>query len=222
MSDPALLAIIETVNGYWKDGFRPALTSFSCEAVGGTFEMAIDAGVMFTLASAGFGIHDDIIDKTSIKHFRKTIPALFGVDSALLAGDLLILKASTVAREIIQNYPSVEIVDIIEAYEIHYTEICEAEFMGLSCRGSVDVDLERYHKMLWKLPESATSNCSLKPRIRKTPVGSLIGNLSPAQTCPTAVIKRPDSSAYCGLDNPCSGADICPGGGPEKPPRPTF
>lgn len=167
VADPKLLAILETVNDYWKDAFRPALTSFSCEAVGGAFEMAIDAGAMFTLASAGFGIHDDIIDKASIKHFRKTIPALFGVDSALLAGDLLILKASTVVGEIIKNYPSVKIVDIIKACEIHYAEICEAEFMGVSDRGSVDVDLERHCKMLWK----STADTEACGRI-----GAILGN----------------------------------------------
>ena len=67
-----LLTVLQNVNDYWKDPLRPALTSLSCEAVGGTFELATDASVMFALVSAGFGIHDDIIDKTSIKHFRKT------------------------------------------------------------------------------------------------------------------------------------------------------
>ena len=167
ISDPDLLAILETVNNYWDDGFRPALISFSCEAVGGNFEMAIDAGVMFTLASAGFGIHDDIIDKTSTKHSRTTIPALFGVDSALLAGDLLILKASTMVQAIIHNYPLVKIADIIKAYEIHYTEICEAEFIGVTNRGSIDVGLEKYQKMLWK----STADTEACGRI-----GAILGN----------------------------------------------
>lgn len=167
VTDPKLLAILETVNDYWRDAFRPALTSFSCEAVGGTFDMAVAAGAMFTLASAGFGIHDDIIDKAPIKHFRKTIPALFGVDTALLAGDLLILKASTMVGEIIKNYPSAAIVDIIKAYEIHYVEICEAEFMGVSVRRSLNVDLERHCKMLWK-SAADTEACGK--------IGAILGN----------------------------------------------
>ena len=167
ISDSDLLAILETVNDYWDDGFRPALTSFSCEAVGGTFAMAIDAGVMFTLASAGFGIHDDIIDKTATKHSRKTIPRLFGVDKALLAGDLLILKASTIVQEIIQKDPSVKIADILKAYELHYTEICEAEFIGVTNRGNIDIGLEKYEKMLWK----STADSEACGRI-----GAILGN----------------------------------------------
>ena len=73
VNNPELLSILEEVKGYWRDVSRPALTSFSCEAVGGQPEMADDAGLMFTLASAGIGIHDDIIDKSPNKHFRMTI-----------------------------------------------------------------------------------------------------------------------------------------------------
>lgn len=167
VANPDLLTIIETVNNYWKDGLRPVLTSFCCEAVGGTSEMAIDGGVMFTLLSAGFGIHDDIIDKTSIKEYRKTIPYLFGVNSALLAGDLLVLKASTMACKIIQNNPSAKIEDIIKSYGLSYTEICEAEFIALSFRGTVDIDLETHNRMLWK-STADTEACGK--------IGAIIGN----------------------------------------------
>ena len=67
-----LVAILEDVKSYWsspkspyRDLIRPALVSFSCEAVGGEPELANDAGLMFTLASSGFGIHDDILDRST-------------------------------------------------------------------------------------------------------------------------------------------------------------
>ena len=60
VNDPQLLGVLQDVKKYWKDFVRPALTSFSCEAVGGRPELANNAALMFTLASSGFGIHDDI------------------------------------------------------------------------------------------------------------------------------------------------------------------
>src|SRR3990172_3298554 len=48
-----LLEILNDVKSYWRDLFRPSLTSFSCEAVGGEPEMADEAGLIFTLASSG-------------------------------------------------------------------------------------------------------------------------------------------------------------------------
>ena len=150
VTNPDLLKILQNVQDYWKDPLRPSLTSFSCEAVGGTLEGAVNAGVMFTLASAGFGIHDDIIDRSSKKHFRRTVPSLFGVDGALLAGDLLIVKASTMLQQIFEHTQSEKAREIIRAYGSLYTEICEAEFMSLSFRDVLEVDLETYSKMLWK------------------------------------------------------------------------
>ncbi len=43
---------------------------------------------MVTLTSAGGGIHDDIIDRSVNKHFRNTVYGLYGLNSALLVGDL--------------------------------------------------------------------------------------------------------------------------------------
>lgn len=162
-----MLAVLQNVNDYWNDWLRTALTSFSCEAVGGTFETALDVSVMFALISAGFGIHDDIIDKTSKKHFRKTVPNLFGVDRALLAGDLLILKASKMFETIIPENQPVRIKNIMKVYGSLYIEICEAEFMELSIRGTLDIELEDYQRILWK-SAADTEACSR--------IGAILGN----------------------------------------------
>ena len=50
VKDPKLLAALEDVKNYWRDFNRPSLTFFSCEAVGGTYEISQDAALMFTLA----------------------------------------------------------------------------------------------------------------------------------------------------------------------------
>jgi len=146
-----LSSILKEVKGYWRDVFRPVLTSLSCEAVGGQPELADDAGLMFSLAGAGFGIHDDIIDKASNKKFRMTIPGLFGVDKALLVGDLLITKAWTMIREMIRkSCNSEKVADVIEMYSNFSIEICEAELMEVMCRRELDTDLEHYKGILWK------------------------------------------------------------------------
>jgi len=131
--------------------FRPSLTSFSCEAVGGEPEMADEAGLMFTLASSGFGIHDDILDRSSQKHLRMTIMGIHGVDSALLVGDLLIVKAWAIVHELIrQTCNPTKVADIVEAYGNLSVEICEAEFMESLCKKKLETSLEYYRNVLWK------------------------------------------------------------------------
>jgi geranylgeranyl pyrophosphate synthase len=158
--DPKLLAALEDVKSYWRDLNRPTLTSFSCEAVGGDPEMAEDAGLMFTLASSGFGIHDDILDRSSNKHLRMTILGLHGADTALLVGDLLIVKAWSVAQRMIRKTSDpAKIADVLETYGNLSVEICEAEFMETQCRRKVDTDLDYYENVLWK-EMAETEACS--------------------------------------------------------------
>jgi geranylgeranyl diphosphate synthase type I len=151
VKNPKLLAALEDVKNYWRDFNRPSLTFFSCEAVGGTYEISQDAALMFTLASSGFGVHDDILDRSMNKHLRTTILGLHGVDTALLVGDLLIVKAWTIAHEMIRKTGNpTKIADVLEVYGNLSVEICEAEFMETQCRQKVDTDLEFYENVLWK------------------------------------------------------------------------
>jgi geranylgeranyl pyrophosphate synthase len=167
VNNPRLLSILAHVTGYWKDEFRPALTSFSCEAVGGSIGMADDAGVIFTLACAGFGIHDDIIDKSSKKHFRWTVPGIYGLEGALLAGDLLIVKAWARFQDVMRKTTPSKTADMMQVYGNLLTEVCESEFMETQCIKNVDIELEDYTKILWKSAADAEA-C--------TRIGAILGN----------------------------------------------
>jgi geranylgeranyl diphosphate synthase type I len=153
---------------YWKDMLRPALASFCCEAVGGQPDATDDLGLMVTLIAAGMGVHDDIVDKSSNKHFRMTILGLHNADAALVTGDLLIVKALTAIREIAKSTcPPEKTEKIIHVFEGAFVEMCEGEFMEISCRKNLDVELEYYKQVLWKFG-SDTEVCSC--------LGAIMGN----------------------------------------------
>lgn len=166
--DARLLAALEDVKSYWRDFNRPTLTSLSCEAVGGDYKLAEDAGLMFTLASAGFGIHDDVLDKSSNKHLKRTILGLHGIDTALLVGDLLIVKAWTIAHEMFRKtFNPTKIADVLKIYGNLSVEICEAEFMETQCRRKLDTELTFYEKILWKEMAETEACCR---------IGAMIGD----------------------------------------------
>lgn len=151
VSDPKLLEVLRFVCNYWKDNFRPAFASFCCEAVGGRAEAADDVSLMITLTSAGGGIHDDIIDKSSNKHFRMTVLGKYGLDYALLVGDLLIQKGWMMARNLVEkNLQPEKLAEIIEVYGQWTLDVCEAEFMETSCRQNLETELEYYQNILCK------------------------------------------------------------------------
>lgn len=160
VNHPQLLSILADVKAYWKDNFRPALTSFSCEAVGGQPEAAESVSLMITLLGAGLGIHDDIIDKSIDKHFRWTILGLHGIDNALLVGELFIVKALTTIRETVRKNSSVEkLLSIIDGFETFFLEVWEGEFMETLCRRNLDTELEYYQRILL-MSTADTEACS--------------------------------------------------------------
>ena len=166
-----LLEVLNYMKKYWKDYFRPTLTSLSCEAVGGEFEIAEDAGLVFTLASSGFGLHDDILDKSLFKHLRETILGRYGIDRALLVGDLLIIKGWTIFHKMIRNTKDPKkIANIIETYSNLCLEICQGEFMETLCRRNLETDLSYYEKILWSAMAEAEA-C--------TKIGAIMGDGKP-------------------------------------------
>ncbi len=150
ITDPGLLKLLQYVKSYWSDNFRPALTSFCCEAVGGDIAAADEVSLMITLASAGGGIHDDILDKSLNKHFRMTVLGLHGADYALVAGDLLIIKGWAMAVGLLKKTYFERLAKIIEIFGKWTLDVCEAEFMEISCKKNLDIELERYEKILRK------------------------------------------------------------------------
>jgi len=172
VSHPDLLSILTDVTRYWKDYFRPALTSFSCEAVGGKPNQADNASLMITIMSAGLGIHDDIIDKSQIKHFRMTLPGLYNLEKALLAGDLLIVKALTVSKEILRECSPQKAAFAIEAFESFFIEVWEGEYMEILCRKNLETKIDDYQKILWK----STADTEACARL-----GAVFGNGSPEE-----------------------------------------
>ena len=126
---------------------------------------------MFTLASAGFGIHGDILDRSSNKHLRRTILGLHGIDTALLVGDLLIVKAWTIAHELYRKVSNpTKIIDVLMTYGSLCVEICEAEFMETQCRRKVDTKLNCYESVLWKEMAETEACCR---------IGAMIGDGKP-------------------------------------------
>jgi geranylgeranyl pyrophosphate synthase len=151
VNNQKLVSILTDVKDYWKDVYRPALVSLACEAVGGQPEQVKGVSLAITLASAGIGLHDDIVDSCSKKHFRMTILGTHGRDGALLAGDLLIIKGlAHMQKALVHHFKPEKVETIIKTYMNFFIEICETEFMEISCRRNLETELEYYRDIIWK------------------------------------------------------------------------
>ena len=87
----------------WNDVVHPGLISIGCEAVGGKADDTTSLQVAMLLLTAGFDVHDDIIDESKTKYGKPTVFAKFGKAITLLVGDAFLMKAHWALNYLFHN-----------------------------------------------------------------------------------------------------------------------
>src|ERR1043165_5628785 len=72
-------------------------------------------------------IHDDMMDKAPLRRGVETVHTIFGVSTALLAGDVMLIKAYDELSKIDLSY----IRDIFNLFNKTATEVCEGQQMDM-------------------------------------------------------------------------------------------
>jgi geranylgeranyl diphosphate synthase type I len=96
-----------------------------------------------------------------------TILGLHGPDLALIAGDALIIKGWTMAVALVKKTDSEKLAKIIEIFGNWTLDVCEAEFMEISCRKNLNTEIDCYERILRKSIADAEACAKL---------GAIMGN----------------------------------------------
>ena len=105
---------------------RPVLALLAGEAVGGSRQTLIPLAVSIELIHTATLIHDDIIDKDEQRRGKPALHVQWR-DKALLAGDLLFVKAVNVASTFYGR-------DVLKAIAEASIEACDGEFLDVTMR----------------------------------------------------------------------------------------
>jgi geranylgeranyl diphosphate synthase type I len=92
MEHPKLRAAFEHYIAHWNDFTHPGLFSIACEAVGGDPDVVAPTQAAIAMMAAAFDVHDDIIDKSKVKHKIPTVYGKFGAEMALLLGNAFLIE----------------------------------------------------------------------------------------------------------------------------------
>lgn len=111
-------------------------------------------------------IHDDIMDKAPLRRGKETVHARFGDNTALLAGDVMLVAAYDYLNKINTSY----IRAIINLFNQTAKEVCEGQQLDMDFEKREDVSLADYLHMI-ELKTSVLLAASLK-------LGSVLGGAS--------------------------------------------
>jgi geranylgeranyl pyrophosphate synthase len=126
----------------------PALISLSCEAVGGKTEKTTSIGTALALIAGAADIHDDIIDQSTAKYFKKTVFGNFGGDIALLAGDALLIHGSILLHRECESLLKEQREAILSLTFQAFVEISQAEAAETRLMKKLYVPPEKYFAII--------------------------------------------------------------------------
>jgi geranylgeranyl diphosphate synthase, type II len=111
-------------------------------------------------------IHDDIMDKAPLRRGKETVHAKFGENTALLAGDVMLVAAYNYLNEIDVSY----IHSVISLFNKTAEEVCEGQQLDMDFEKKDEISLDEYLHMI-ELKTSVLLAASLK-------FGSILGGAS--------------------------------------------
>ena len=91
-------------------------------------------------------IHDDIMDKAPLRRGLPTVHEKFGQNTALLAGDIMLIKA----YECLSKVPSSILLPIFSLFNKIATEVCEGQQLDMDFEQRTNVVLDDYLLMIEK------------------------------------------------------------------------
>jgi len=116
---------------------RPALVVLSAQVGGAQTDDAITVGAAAELIHLATLMHDDIVDRASLRHQKPTAAVEFGDDVAILLGDYLYVEAFSLLASI--NDPI-----LIDLFARSTRTMCQGEINQVKRRFQLDLTLSEY------------------------------------------------------------------------------
>ena len=148
--------MISRMIGQAQDGsgkmLRPLLVFLSGRACGSISQKHIVIATVAEMVHAATLVHDDVLDEAQYRRGHPTINQLYGNESAVLLGDLLISHAFGLCSKIDSNAVS-------RRFSETTNTVCEGELMQLYHRGDYELSEESYFEIITRKTASLMGTC---------------------------------------------------------------
>ncbi|MBL7732143.1 MAG: polyprenyl synthetase family protein [Chitinophagaceae bacterium] len=123
---------------------RPVLCLMGNELFGEISGDAWHVGTAIELFHNFTLIHDDIMDKAPLRRGMETVHSRYGQNTAILAGDVMLVKAYEELNKIDVQY----LQSILSLFNRTATEVCEGQQMDMDFETMDSVGMDAYIKMI--------------------------------------------------------------------------
>jgi geranylgeranyl pyrophosphate synthase len=125
---------------------RPALCLATCEVLGGSPRDALPFALASEILHNFLLVHDDIEDGDTVRRDQATLWVRFGVANALNVSDFMIARAY---RLILESPLAVHTnLRLATVFSFALQKTVEGQALDINLRGSTEVDLETYHRIV--------------------------------------------------------------------------
>lgn len=136
---------------------RPLLLLLSCDMFGGNVETALNPAFAMEVFHNFTLVHDDIMDQADIRRGEPTVHRKYGLNAAILAGDVML----SYAYKYLVDVPGNVTRDLLDVFNKTAIEIFEGQQMDMDFEKRTDVQEEEYLKMI-EYKTSVLLGCSLQ------------------------------------------------------------
>jgi geranylgeranyl diphosphate synthase type II len=136
---------------------RPALVLLANKAFQGNITDALPAAFVMELFHNFTLVHDDIMDKASLRRGQPTVHKKYGDNAAILSGDVMMIWC----YKCLMNLPQEKFKEVFELFNDTAIKVCEGQQMDMSFENRGDVSEAEYLKMI-EYKTSVLLACSLK------------------------------------------------------------
>jgi geranylgeranyl pyrophosphate synthase len=148
IEDATLDHALEHYIEHWDDSTHPGLFSLACEAAGGDPDNAVLTQAAMTMMAAAFDIHDDVIDKSKVKHKIPTVYGKFGPEIALLLGDAFLIEGFKLFVDSTAMLPKEKEKEAIEIVKRLTFEVGNAHAVEVGLKERKNTFLDDYMKVI--------------------------------------------------------------------------
>ncbi len=123
---------------------RPILLLAACEMFEGDCKNAIKQATAIELFHNFTLIHDDVLDNSEIRRGVETVYKKFGLNAAILTGDLLLIKSYQLLSE---SDPKV-LKDVLGCFNDMTLKVYEGQKYDLDAHGEIGIKINEYIEMV--------------------------------------------------------------------------